>query len=194
MVSIAEERYARGPNFVFTKEYVIKTYGERTWNTILERMPPAIADQWKGALLASNSYSFQAFKSLSRELTRTVGSYSQKETSNLYEYMADRSLNAMYKMFFKFSSPSFVLKNYSKLWGRFFNIGEVNVITSEPKHAVIAFKLPDIFIDWLDDACYGYSKKAIELAGGHDLKLIQINKINNGNNEWTITYDLKWIE
>jgi hypothetical protein len=169
----------------------IKTCGEGIWNTIMGKIFGTFADQWRGTLLASNNYSFQAFKSFSRELTKSVGSYSQKEITNLYEYIADRSLNALYKMFFRFSSPSSVLKNYPKLWGQFFNTGEVNVITSKAKHAVIAFKLPDKFVDWLDD---GYSKKAIEMAGGRDLKLKQVNKIKNGNHEWTITYDLKWIE
>jgi hypothetical protein len=194
MAAVIDEKFARGPNFVFAKEYVIKTHGERVWNGILGKLPGLIADQWRGPLLASNSYSFQAFKDFTSELTKSIGSYTQKETTNMYEYIADRSLNALYKMFFRFSSPSFVLKNYPKLWGRFFNTGEVNVLTSEPKHAVIAFQLPEIFLDWIDNACYGYSKKAIEMAGGCELTLKIVNKVNIGNGQWNITYDLKWVE
>jgi hypothetical protein len=192
MVATTVEKYARGPNFVFAKEYIIKKYGESTWKLLIENIPTSVAEEWKGILIASNSYSFQAFKSLVQALPIAVGSYSQKETSRMYEYIAERSLNALYKMFFKHSSPSFVLKNYPKLWGRFFTTGEVEVLISEPEHTIIAFKLPEIFLDWLDDACYGYSNKAVEMAGGHDLTIKKLKSIKTENDEWNISYDLKW--
>jgi hypothetical protein len=194
MVTAIRETYARGPNFVYAREYVINTYGESTFEAVLKSMPESLAQSWKGSLLVSNSYSFEAFKGFTRGLTRQVGSFSQKETSKMYEYIAERSLNAVYKMFFRFSNPAFVLKNYPKLWGRFFNVGQVNVSTAEAGIAVIEFKVPEIFVDWLDDACYGYSKKAVELAGGRDLKLIRTGNLNAGDGEWLLTYSLKWTE
>lgn len=194
MAAILEETYSRGPNYVYAKEYVIKTYGESTWNSVLANMSPDLAAKWKGALLPSHSYSFGDFRSFTKILTKQVGSFAQKENGKMYEYIADRSLNGIYKMFFRLSSPSFAIKNYPKLWSHFFNAGKVSVLSVESKRAVIEFTVPEIFVDWLDDACYGYSKKAIELGGGKDLKLYRVKKVDSGVGQWALTYELTWVE
>jgi hypothetical protein len=194
MAAVIEETYARGPNYVYAKEYVIKTYGQAKWDSVLANLPPKLAEKWRGALLASHSYSFGDFRSFTKIMTKQVGSFSQKENGKMYEYIADRSLNGIYKMFFRLSSPSYVIKNYPKLWSHFFNTGKVNVLSVQSGKAVIEFKVPEIFVDWLDDACYGYSKKAIELGGGSDLKLFRSKKEVADSGEWTMTYEITWEE
>ena len=188
------EQYARGPNYVYARDYVQQTYGEETWKKVLAAMPPESAGIWNGVLLPGNCYSFAAFKDFTRTLKTVIGPRSQQETSRIYEFIADRSLNAIYKMFFHFSKPSFVIKNYPKLWVRFFTIGTVTVPAAEAGHAVITFELPEIFLDWLDDACHGFSRKAVEMAGGKNLSLKQTGKSNGKLGQWQVTYDLTWKE
>ena len=53
----------------------------------------------------------------------------------------------------------------------FFNAGSVEVPLVEKGHAVLKFLPPEIFNDWLPPACLGYSKKAVEMAGGRNLTM-----------------------
>ena len=110
------------------------------------------------------------------------------------EYIADRSLNIVYKMFFKVTSPSFVIGNYPKLWRRFFTVGKVEVPLVEEGHAKVKFILPEIFLDWLPPACLGYSTKAVEMAGGKNLTMKQLSKFSLPNGEWEIVYELRWVK
>jgi hypothetical protein len=185
---------ARGPNFVFTKEFVVNKYGKEMWERLVGGLAPEDEKVWTGPPLTYESYPFSAFKSMVSALSKELGIREDKETAELYEYIADRSLNVLYKMFFRFANPSFVIKNYPKLWERFFNSGKVEVPVAEKGHAVVKFVLPEIFLDWLPPACLGYSKKAVELAGGRNLKMRETSKSLFSSKEWEIVYELKWDE
>ena len=185
---------ARGPNFVFTKEFVLNKYGKEMWERLVAGLAPEDEKVWTGPPLTYESYPFSAFKSMVSALSRELGTREDTETAELYEYIADRSLNVLYKMFFRLANPSFVIRNYPKLWERFFNSGKVEVPVAEKGHAVVRFILPEIFLDWLPPACLGYSKKAVELAGGRNLTMKEKSKSLYSSKEWEIVYELKWEE
>ena len=184
---------ARGPNFVYAKKFIIKEYGPGVWEKLLASIPADAAEIWT-APLANLSYPFTAFKSMVTALSRETGGVKEAETARLYEFIADNSLNILYKAFFQFANPSYVLKNYPKLWDRFFEAGKVEVPVAEKGNAVIKFTLPEIFLDWLSPACLGYSKKAVEMAGGRNLTMLQKSKSQLPDNLWVIEYGLKWDE
>jgi hypothetical protein len=189
-----KEIMARGPNFIYTQEFIKRTYGEATWNTLLDSLPEGAAKVWKNPLLITGTYPFSAFKAMVSMLSSTINSMTEQQTASLYEYIADRSLSTVYKVFFRFANPAFVLKNYPKLWERFFTSGTVEVPTAQREYAVLRFSLPDIFLDWLPPACYGYSKKAVEMAGGNNLRIKEQAKTRSANGLWNISYELFWDE
>jgi hypothetical protein len=189
-----KEVLARGPNFLFTKKFIISEYGNDVWEILLKTLPKEIAAVWEGAILAHQSYPFSAFKAMVAALAQETQHVEDKETARLYEYIADGSLNTMYKLFFKITSPSFVIKNYPKLWSKFFETGKVEVPVSEKGHALVKFTLPEIFLDWLPPACLGYSKKAVEMAGGRNLTMKEKSKSSLPDAWWEIVYELNWHE
>lgn len=189
-----EEVLARGPNFIYAREFVLKEYGKEIWDRILGSLSPSEREIWEGPPLAYDSYPFSAFKSMVSALSRELDSPRDTETARLYEYIADRSLNVLYKVFFRFANPSFVVKNYPRLWDRFFNTGKVEVPVAEKGHAIVRFTLPEVFTDWLPPACLGYSKKAVEMAGGKNLTMKQISRSVLPDKSWEITYELNWNE
>ena len=190
-----EEVMARGPNFVYAKEFILKKYGEVVWETVLDRLPEDVAKIWAGTLFNLGEYPFTAFKALTLALSKELGTPTDSELAKMYEYIADRSLHVLYKIFFKITSPSFVISNYPKLWGRFFITGSVEVPLVTKGQARVKFILPEIFLDWLPPACLGYSKKAVEMAGGTSLQMEQLSKTSLPNDDvWEILYELKWDE
>lgn len=189
-----EEVLAKGVNFVYAREFILKEYGEGLWGKALGTLAHIERALWGGALLIHESYPFSVFKSMVSAVSKELGNPEDTETARLYEYIADRSLNVLYKVFFRFANPSFVIRNYPKLWDRFFNTGKVEVPLAEKGHAMVKFILPEVFLDWLPAACLGYSRKAVEMAGGRELTLKQKSKSPLPGALWEIVYELKWVE
>lgn len=185
---------AKGTNFVYAKEFISKEYGQEMWGKVLGALQPSDRKIWSGTLLVNDQIPFGTFKAMVSALSRELGKAEDSETARLYEYIADRSLNVLYKVFFKFANPSFVIKNYPVLWNRFFNAGKVEVSAAEKGHAIVRFILPEIFWDWLQPACLGYSKKAVEMAGGTNLTLIRQREASLTGSVKEFVYELNWDE
>jgi hypothetical protein len=175
---------ARGPNFVYGKEFVRQEHGLRTWEEVVDAMPAEDRSVWTGHLLITDAYPFAAFKSMLRALTEVVGARPDEETAQMYSYIAERSLNSVYKFFFRFAQPSFVISRS----------GTVEVPVAEAGRARLDFTLPEIFLDWLRPACLGYSTKAISLSGGSDLEMTELEQSPLADGEWRISYELAWKE
>lgn len=185
---------ARGPNFVFGEEFIRSRHGDVVWEQVLAEMPAPARAVWTTPPLAIGAYPFSAFKAMLAALAEVVGDLREEETTQMYEFIADKSLSTIHKFFFRFSEPSFVIKRYPILWLRFFESGEVRVPSATAGAARLEFDLPEIFLDWLKPACFGYSKKAVEMAGGSNLGLEEIGQEKIPGNLWRTTYDLTWNE
>lgn len=188
------EVLARGPNFVYAQEFIRAQYGEDKWQQILGALPAPAREVWRENLLVTGTYPFQTFKDMLGALKLVVEAVPEEETARMYEYIADRSLTTVHKFFFRFAEPSFVIKRYPMLWQRFFLAGKVSVPVAEKGRAELEFELPSIFLDWLRPACAGYSKRAVELAGGSDFEQVEASRRALGDDDYLMTYELFWKE
>ncbi len=185
---------ARGVNFVLAREYVINTFGEAMWARALARVGPDVRRVWEQPLLTVSAYDFAAFKAVAAAVAVEAKSDGDRAVAAMYEYIAERSLNTLYKVFFRLANPAFVIGNFPKLWSRFFTAGEVRVPVAEREHAELQFTVPEIFLDWLGPACLGYSTKAVELAGGRDVAVREARRKPSGAGTWEVAYDVTWRE
>jgi hypothetical protein len=185
---------ARGPNFIYGREFVHQEYGIQTWEQVVGALPQDAAAVWQGPLLITGTYPFTAFKSMLGALTEVVGARPDDETARMYSYIADRSLNSVYKFFFRLAQPSFVISRYPILWQRFFKSGTVEVPVAAAGHARLDFTVPEIFLDWLRPACLGYSRRAVTLSGGSELEMREVEQSQLTGGLWRISYELTWRE
>ena len=185
---------AKGVNFLFARKYIEEKYGMEIWTRTMQSLSKESKAVWSGVLLAGSEYPFEAFRAMMSALNTELKTAKDPEIAAIYEYIADQSLNKTYKIFFRLANPSFVIKNYPKLWNMFFNAGTVEVQVAESGHAVLKFLLPEIFNDWLPPACLGYSKKAVEMAGGRNLVMKKNSAGKISDDLWETVYDLQWME
>ncbi len=185
---------ARGPNFVYSREFVKEHHGEEVWERVLQGLPPEAAAFWRGPLLVTGRYSFVSLLEMTRVLCDQTDMEGCEELSDMYAHIADRSLNTIYRFFLRFSQPSFVISHYPTLWKRFFESGRVEVPVAGDRAAKLVFEVPSIFLDWLPPACLGYSKKAIELAGGRDVRMDETGREKLSGDTWRVVFLLNWEE
>jgi hypothetical protein len=186
-----EEVLARGPNFVYGREFVREEHGLKIWEQVVDALPADAAAVWNAPILITGTYPFAAFKAMLSALTEVVGIQPDEETARMYSYIADRSLNSVYKFFFRLAQPSFVISRYPILWQRFFKSGTVEVSASSGR-ARLDFTLQDIFLDWIRPACLGYSTKAVSLSGGRDLEMTEVERSEMAGGLWRVSYELTW--
>jgi hypothetical protein len=185
---------AKGVNFICGKKYIEMKYGKEIWEQILRSLSSEGRAVWKDCLLTSSEYPFWAFKEMMAALHTVLKTAEDAELAEVYEYIADQSLNSIYKIFFRLAQPSFVIKNYPLLWNRFFNAGTVGVPVADKGHATVRFLLPDVFDSWLPPACLGYSIKAVEMAGGSDLTMKRTAYEKKPGGMFESVYELSWRE
>ena len=185
---------AKGVNFVFAKEYVLQELGEDVWRRALDRISPEHATVWSGTPVPFGAYSFEAFKTMTHAVAEETGQRDDPALAKMYEFIADRSLNAVYKIFFKLAHPSFVIGNYPKLWRRFFTTGTVTVPKAEKGFAKLRFELPEVFLDWLGPACLGYSTKAVSMSGGRDVSVEELSRKLMPSGYWEVDFEIRWNE
>jgi len=183
---------ARGPNFVYARDYLLARIGERQWDDLVSSLPPEHKDVWTRRLLVTGVYPFSSFKAMLAALADFEGSKPAHETAKMYEYIAEQSLSTVHKFFFRLADPAFVIKRYPLLWTRFFNAGKVQVPHSVRGQAGLIFDVPNIFLDWLYPACLGYSSKAVEVSGGRNVALAETSRESTGSDDSRVGYRLTW--
>jgi hypothetical protein len=188
------DEVAKGVNFVFAKEYIIQEYGKDVWRRALTRLPENHATIWSGAPVPFGAYSFEAFKGMAHAVAEESGQRDDRELARMYEFIAGRSLHAVYKFFFKLANPSFVISNYPKLWSRFFTTGNVTVTTAEKGFAKLRFELPEMFLDWIGPACLGYSNKAVSMSGGRNVLVEELSRKLMSSGDWEVDFEIRWDE
>jgi hypothetical protein len=186
-----DDRIARGVNFVFAKEYLQRELGAARWDAIAGRMAPLDGEVWRNPF-PMNVYPFSSFMALLGALAQEPGEASEARLAQMYEYIADRSLSTLYKVFFRMMNPGFVIGNYPKLWSRFFTAGEVEVTDARPGGAVVHFTVPLLLLDWLPAACLGYSTRAVKMAGGQLRSLHEVGRRMGPGEYCRISYELRW--
>lgn len=194
MTMVRGEVKAKGVNFICAKNYIEKKYGNKTWVQIMDCLSNEGKAVWNNCLLSGSEYPFSAFKEMMSAFPTVLKTTKDGEIAAVYEYIADQSLNTIYKIFFRLSQPSFVLKSYPILWSRFFNAGTVDVPVAEKGQASVRFLLPDVFDDWLQPACLGYSMKAVAMAGGSGLTMKRTAYEKKPDGLFESVYELRWKE
>lgn len=184
---------ARGTNFVLAREYVVAQHGDAVWERVLARLAPGHRAVWESASVVIRTYDFAAFKAAAAALAAETGE-GEATLARMYAYIADRSLNGLYKAFFRLANPAFVIGNFPRLWGRFFTTGTVDVPAAGRERAELRFVLPEIFLSWLGPACLGYSTKAVEMAGGRDVTVRELRRGRRQDGAWEVHFEVRWRE
>lgn len=172
----------------------MEKFGHDAWERSLSRLGPADRRVWEQTLMHIGTYDFLAFKALAIAVAQETSGSGEAALAGMYAFIAERSLNSLYKIFFRLANPAFVISNFPKLWSRFFTAGRVEVPSAGAGRAELRFRLPEMFLDWIGPACLGFSTKAVELAGGRAVAVQETERRSVGGGDWELAYAVTWSQ
>lgn len=151
-------------------QYVLRHHGPQALSDVLGSLGGKTAghDLRHGAL-KSNWYPMSLFIALTQAIDRICG----KGDGALYRQVAGQTaeddLSTVYKVFFKFAKPSFIISKAASLWRQYYDTGQLHV-TSQPGFCeleLIDFGEPS-FVHC--ESVIGWAMRSIELTGAKNVK------------------------
>ena len=160
--------------------YVRERFGEAALAGVMGALPPADGSALGQGVLASSWYPMDAFLRFMQEAERQLGSRERDLTRRMGRTSSEYSIKGVYKAFFKFGSPEFIISRAAAVFGSYYDTGEMKVVESEGKHAVIelaAFAGAPQFCERV----YGWMERTLELAGAKSVRLVHAACVHRGD-------------
>jgi uncharacterized protein (TIGR02265 family) len=160
--------------------YVRERFGEAALAAILGALPAEDRAALGPGVLASSWYPMDAFLRFMQEAERQVGPQEPDVVRRMGRTSSEYSLKGVYKVFFKFGSPEFIISRAAGVFGSYYDTGEMTVVDSAAKHAVIelaAFAGAPQFCERV----YGWMERTLELAGARKVELAHSACVHRGD-------------
>lgn len=121
------EPSVKGNQLNYTKEYIIKNFGEDVLGKLIEQMQPEdrkiLSDNIFGATWQPES----TFVNLLVAADKTLGKGNYELCRKVGYYIGQQSIPRFYKFFLLFGQPSFVLRNAALFWRQIHSHGHLKV-------------------------------------------------------------------
>lgn len=105
-------------------------------------------------------------------------------------YDADYGLKGVYSIFVKWGTPSFIIKQSSKIFSAYFNPSKLIVVDSKEQSAAVRIEEFSEMNEYIEQRIGGYMQRALELNGCREVK-VEIIKLSKNNNT-AIEYRVIW--
>ena len=179
---------ALGPSLRFIRE----TFGEIGLERVILGLSPEDQSVLQHDLLASSWYPFSLMVRFMRESERCFGTHSPHLLRDMGSAAAGYNMTTIYRIFFKLGSPQFTLARAARVFGNFYDTGDLEAIVNEKGHAIC--ELRD-FGEPAPEFCerlMGWMEHLITLTGGIDLRSSHPQCVNRG--DATCHYEGHWTQ
>jgi len=168
--------------FIYSREYIINTYGQDTWDNITGQLTE---DERVFANMDYTPNGWYPVYLLNRVLSILDVLLSvEKNTSiiPIVKYITEKDLLPVFNLFLNLKNPVFVLQNVPSIWNRYFNTGKVNIELSDIESKHFQYSLTD----GVDESIYSgeaicrygtvtWIETALEIAGAQDIDIVHSN-------------------
>ncbi len=183
--------------FIYSREYIINTYGQDTWENITGKLTE---DERVIANMDYNPNDWYPVYLLNRELSILDALLSvEKNTSiiPIVKYITEKDLLPVFNMFLNLKNPVFVLQNVPSIWNRYFDTGIVNIELSDAENKHFRYSLTE----GADEDIYSgeaicrhgtvtWIETALEIAGAQNIDIVH-SKCRYSGDPVCIN-DVKW--
>ncbi|MCH8029174.1 MAG: hypothetical protein IH874_04500 [Candidatus Dadabacteria bacterium] len=117
----------KGSIFKYTKEYVVNTYGHKSWYSLLSLLTPDERDTIEMDIYEDKWYPVSLLKRVIGAFDNTFASGEFKTIVPIAKYIAEKDIMPIFKKFSDLKNIPLVLRNAPALWKRYFDTGEMRV-------------------------------------------------------------------
>jgi hypothetical protein len=171
----------KGTALVATVRFISERFGAAGLNRVAADLAPADGALLLAGPLVSAWYPFPLLLQVMRSAGKHFGA---GQPSSVYRQMgrssADYAVTGIYKIFFKFGSPQFIISKGSALFKTYYSSGEMRAPVCEKGHAIVEYAG---FADPAPELCVrieGWMERTLELSGGKDLRMKHDECVNRG--------------
>jgi hypothetical protein len=110
--------------------WVRELYGEPGFRRLKDALDPEHRKAIEGRILPHEWVSFDLFVAVSEELDRLYGKGDLELCRELGRYAARTNLPTIYRIFYTFGSPAFIIRRAARVWDVHYSSGRLDVQTS----------------------------------------------------------------
>jgi hypothetical protein len=161
----------KGTSIAGRRQYVLKHHGEDKLHSVMAQLKDREgAKRIEASVLKSAWYPFSLLIDMTETIDRVVG----KGDGKLYRAMAGQTaeddLSTVYKVFFKFLQPMYIVQKAAQLWSAYYTSGKM--IATEIQPGTIEFEIVDFESPhWAHcESVLGWAERSIQLTGVKGVK------------------------
>jgi len=183
------EARQKGVGIVNARAYVLERYGADGWQAVLAQLPHADR-QGVDTAIGVGWYTHGVYMRLVRAIDEVHGVGDLAMAVQLGRWGAERDLSTIYRLFFRFANPAWVVEKSTEYWRRFHEDGEWIIERVGKMHVVGTLR------GWrTDDAAYcrvngGYMGRLLELVGARGVTVDHASCVARGDRE--CVFRVRW--
>jgi hypothetical protein len=152
--------------------YLKGKLGEDGFARLVDGLPETEKAVFKNRILESLWYDFDAVLALMKAAKGKVDLPPGRSLAwDMGRASADRGMNTVYRMFFKFADVSFICKRAASLYPALYNSGEMRLLANDAKSAALSVTGFDQPCPEFCDRALGWVERTLELTGAKGIRV-----------------------
>lgn len=171
----------KGPALISTLRFLTDRFGKDGLAQVRADLSPEERAALPDAPLANAWYPFSLLMAIGRAAGRRFGGGLADFHRDLGRASAEYGLKTIYRVFLKLGSPQSTVIRATRVFGTYFDSGEMRAVVSERGHAAVELAG---FADPTPEFCerlLGFTSRTVELAGGKDLRAAHTLCVHRGD-------------
>jgi len=188
---------ASGSIFIYSREYIIETYGQDVWQQISDKLTEEESKFANSVCSPNEWYPVYLLNKVLNILENLQSIEDKKSIIPIVEYITEKDLLPVFNLFLNLKDPVFVLQNVPSIWNRYFDTGKVNIELSDSENNHFQYSLTE----GTDENVYSgeaicrhgtvtWIKTALEIVGALNVEVVH-SKCRYTGDPVCIT-DVKW--
>ena len=160
--------------------FVKERWGEQAWTQLVAGLDESHQARIAERILPHDWIEFSLFTDFIEAVDRTFGEGDLALCRELATYAADANLPTLYRIFYKLTSPSFILRKAAQLWDVHYSSGKL-VVEKMPDGALMRIEGFDTPHRTHCLSVMGWAHRSIELSGGKSVETEEVSCRANGD-------------
>ncbi len=172
----------KGTGIISQIEFVKDRFGEEGFESWVGAMSLPARELVTSPVFASSWYEGEhAMLEPRNKICEVFYNRDPKGARHLGTFTAERSLKGIYRVFIRIGSPEWTVGRVARIFGTFFNPGDLNPVVSEKGRLVMRLSDFPAKSDVFEEMICGFAEKALELSGCKEVHVERVTSLTRGD-------------